>query len=56
MTNLTLDIISENPLFSIDSIKQSYLNYVNPQVLNHISLYKNLRQVNLREFTKIGKI
>jgi len=43
--NHTLDIIPENPAFSIDNIKKTYLNNVNSQTLSHIGLYKNLRQI-----------
>lgn len=43
--NHTLDIIPENPVFSIDNIKKIYLNNVNSQTLSHIGLYKNLRQI-----------
>jgi len=44
-SNYTLNIVSEKLLFSISNIKETNLNGVSPQTLNHIGLYKNLRQI-----------
>lgn len=42
--NYTLDLVPENPLFNLSRIKELDIDDINPETLNHFSLYKNLRQ------------